>query len=197
VAEPTTAEWWAAGGAAGLLVLVGGLLLIRPRRRAGVAITSRIAGWFLACAASAVLVVAAVVGTAGWKATSLDPAARGEDRPATAFAQYLIDSNPDSTERAAAYGLGVLVPLAAVLAVLALATVDPARPTGLRLIAAALTAALLVLCLFVVAGDAGPLAARAAMGIAGLASGALLFLVLDELTHRNAAPPMSDAAPGE
>jgi hypothetical protein len=185
VAEPTTAEWWTAAGAGGLIVLVGGLLLIRPRRRAGVAITSRIAGSFLAFTATAILVVAVVIGAAGWKATSLDPAARGNDRPTTAFAHYLIDANPDSTERAAAYGLGVLVPLAVVLGVLALAAVDPTRPSGLRLIAAAISSALLVVSIFVVLGDAGPLASRAASGIAGLVGAALLFLALDELTHRH------------
>ena len=187
--EPTTTEWIAVSVAAALVVLLGGLLVIRPALRPGVSIGSRVAGYLIASAAVALLLCAIVLGAAGLQASRLDPALRGDDRPASAFAHFLIDENPDSTERAAGYSIGVLVPLASVLVVLALAAVDPSRPIGLRAIAGAICSALLVMGAFVAIGDTGPLAARAALGLVVLVAGALVALGLDELTHRRTTSP--------
>jgi hypothetical protein len=188
VPEPTTTEWVLVSLAAVLVVVVGGLLLIRPALRPSVTTESRLAGFLIAATAAAVLLVAFVVGAAGWQASRLDPAAGGDDRPTGPFVQYLIDSNPDTTERAAAYGMGVLLPLAAVLVVLALAAVDPARSIGLRVVQGLVCAAILVISLFVAIGDTGPLATRAALGMALLSAGALAALATDELRHRRPEP---------
>jgi hypothetical protein len=187
--EPTTTDWALVALAAVLVVVVGGLLVIRPALRPAVTTESRIAGFLIAGTATAVLLAAVVLGVAGWRASQLDPTAGGDDRPAGPFVRYLIDSNPDSTERAAAYGLGVLVPLAAVLVVLAVAAVDPARSLGLRVVQGLLCGALFVTSVFVAIGDAGPLAARAAIGVALLTAGALAALATDEIRHARAAAP--------
>jgi hypothetical protein len=188
---PTTTDWVLVSLAATLVVVVGGLLLIRPALRPSVSAESRLAGFCIAATATATLLLSVVLGAAGWRATSLDPAAGGDDRPAGPFVRYLIDANPDSTERAAVYGVLVLVPLAAVLVVLAVAAVDPARTIGLRVVQGLVCAAVFVTSVFVAIGDAGPLAARAATGVAVLTAAALAALATDEIRHprERATPP--------
>ena len=169
--------------AAVLVVVVGGLLVIRPALRTDISTESRLAGFLIAATAVATLLAATVLGAAGWLAIGLDPAQQGDDRPSGPFVQYLINPNPDTTERAAAYGMVVLVPLAAVLVVLALAAVDPARTIGLRVVQGLVCGALFAAGVFVAIGDTGPLAARAAVGVALLTGGALAALATDEVRH--------------
>ena len=182
--EPTTTEWWAAGIAAALVVLVGGLLFIRPALRPAASGASRIAGFLLAAQAVAVVVVAAVLVGAGIRASSIEVADDGTFEPLTGpFARFLFSRPPDTIERVAGYGAAVLLPLAGVLGVLALAAVDLGRSIGLRVIAALVCGAMLVTSVLVVVGDAGPLAGRAAIGVALLAGGAATALAADELSR--------------
>ena len=178
--EPSLADWVAATLAAVAIVAVAGQLLL-GRVGNDVSRWSRVTGSLVASLASAVLLVAAVLAGAGIQATRLDPAQAGDDRPVSGFARTLIDIDPDVTERVALYGVGLLVPLAAVLVVLALAAVDPARTIGLRVVIALLCSAVAVLGAAVAVGDTGVLAHRAAVGIAALALAALGALATDEI----------------
>lgn len=181
VPEPTTTEWVMAAVAAVLIMLLGGLLFILPALRRGATPASRMAGFLLSCLATAMVVIAAVLVVAGIRARSIDPLEGGEGRPASPFARYLFDPNPASTERVATYGAAVLLPLAAVLGVLALAAVDLGRSIGLRAIAGLTCGALLIASVVLIIGDAGPLAARTAVGIGVLSAASAVALTADEL----------------
>lgn len=184
VPEPTTTEWVAAAVAAVLVVLLGGLLFVRPAVRPATSGPSRVAGLMLSALAVAVVLVVAVLVGAGIQASRLDPALLGEDRPTGPFAVYLIDLDPATTERVAQWAPAILLPLAATLGVLALAAVDVGRSLGLRIIAALTSGAILACCWRVATQDAGPLAARAAVGAGALAAGALVAFIADELPRR-------------
>jgi hypothetical protein len=189
--EPTTTEWWAAAVAAALIVLVGGGLFIRPA--AGVPGTTRagrVAGWLLACLASATVVGTLVLIASGVRASmiSLDDLRNGTHLPTGPFARYLFDADPGSTKRVAQYAPAVLIPAAGTLAVLALAAVDVGRSIGLRLIGGCACVAVIVLAWYVGVGDVGPLAARASLALALLAAGAVVALAVDHITGPGPAP---------
>jgi hypothetical protein len=195
--SPSALEWLAAAVGAAAIVAVGGQLLL-GRVDAGVTRWSRITGSLVASLATAVLLVAAVLAGAGIQASRLDRASDGADRPASGFARALIDVDPDVTERVALFGVGLLVPLAAVLVVLALAAVDPARTLGLRVVVALACSALAVVGLAVAFGDTGTLAALAAVSVGVLALAALGALAADEIgTPRRLQQAADDQAAGE
>lgn len=184
VPEPTTTEWVMAAVAALLVVFAGGLLLILPALRPAATVASRLAGLLIAALGVAMLVIVAVLIGAGIQASGLDPAQLPDDRPDGPFSEYLINRNPETTERVAVYAAVVLVPLAAVLGVLALAAVDVGRSIGLRAIGGLVCGVLLVTSLLVIAGDTGELASHAALGVGLLAFGAVVALAVDEVTAR-------------
>lgn len=181
--EPSIVEWAAAALAAALIVAIGGQLVV-GRADAGVTYWSRVAGWCIGSLASAVLLAAAVLAGAGIRAGRIEPVA-GERPAVSGFARILLDLDPNATERVAIYGVGLLVPLAAVLVVLAIAAVDPARTIGLRIVEALVCSAVGVIAAAIALGDTGPLATRAAIGVVALAFGALVALALDELGRRD------------
>ena len=78
----------------------------------------------------------------------------------------------------------MLGPLAALLGVLAHAVADPARTPGLRAVVGAVLGAVAVGAALVVLGDTGPLATRAALGVAAVAAVSAGALVVDELRLR-------------
>jgi hypothetical protein len=174
--------------AAVLVVGVGGHLVVRSALDRAPSTASRVAGHLLGCLAVAVLLVAVVLAAAGLQAAGIGAAADAE-RPSGPFIRYLLDADPDTTQRAATYGAAVLVPLAGVLAVLALAALDPARTVGLRAAQALAGAAVAVGALLVATGDTGPLVARSAAGMAAVAAGALGALAVDELTQPRRRDP--------
>jgi hypothetical protein len=181
--EPTTTEWFAAAAAAGLIVALGGLHLIRPAAVPGTTTAGRLAGWLLGClTVSAILVTAVLVG-AGIRAAqiTMEELENGTRLPSGAFARYLFDADPDSTERVAQYGPAVLLPLAGTLGVLALAAVDVGRSIGLRAIAVATCVLLAAVAVLIGLGDAGPLATRTAVAVAGLSTAAVAALAADHL----------------
>ena len=185
--EPTTTEWFAAAIAAGLVVALAGMLFIRPSAGPGTTVAGRLAGWLLAClACSAALGTAVIVG-AGIRAAqiNLEDLQTGTGLPTGAFARYLFDADPGSTERAAQYAPAVLLPLAGTFAVLALAAVDLGRSVGLRAIAAVACLVVAGLCVVVGAGDVGPLVARTATAVGALSVAAVLALAVDHLVGTN------------
>jgi hypothetical protein len=180
--EPSVGEWVAAVVAAVAIVGVGGQLLL-GRVGPDVSRWSRLAGSMIASLAAASLLAAAVLGGAGLQASRLDPAASGDDRPTSGFARVLLDLDPEVTERVASFGLLLLVPLAAVLVVLAAAAVDPARTIGLRVVQAVVCSAVAVIAAAIAFGDTGVLATRASVAVCLLAVAALAALAIDEVTH--------------
>lgn len=185
----TTTEWWAAGGAAVLVVALGALHLVRLGARRGTRDRlARLAGWLLACVASTfVLVVATLVG-ASIRASMVSQAdiESGTDLPAGPFVRHLFDPDLATTERVGPYSAAFLLPLAVAFGTLALAVVDRVRSAGLRLAALAASLVVALGALYLALGtstrfhtDPGPLAGRAATGIAALALTASLLLVAD------------------
>lgn len=189
--EPTTGEWWAAGVAATLVVALAGLLFVRPAAaEPGTTVLGRLAAWLLAClAATAVLASVVLVGAAVRAGMiSLDDLREGTNLPSGAFARYLFDADPGSTERVGQYAPAVLLPAAGTLAVLALAAVDTGRSAGLRLIGGLACVVLVVGAWLVGRGDVGPLAARVALGVGVLAGGAGLALAADQVRGSGRPP---------
>jgi hypothetical protein len=182
--EPTTSEWVAAAAAAALIVTLAALLFIRPAAaERGTTPAGRLAGWLLACLATASVLGTVVLIGAGMRASmiSLTDLQTGTGLPTGAFARYLFDADPDATERVAQYAPALLLPFAGTLAVLALAAVDAGRSVGLRLIGGLACVVVVVGSWFVGVGDVGPLAARTALGVGALAAGAGIALGVDHI----------------
>lgn len=181
-------------GAALLVVALGGLHLVRPAAtEPGTTAAGRLAAWLLGCLATASVLVTVVIVGAGVRAAqiSIHDLENGTGLPTGAFARYLFDADPDSTERVAQYAPALLLPLAGTLAVLALAAVDVGRSVGLRAVAG-LVCFLLAVCSAVVGlGDVGPLAARTALAVGVLSVAAATALAADHLLgpRRPSAPP--------
>lgn len=174
VADPTTGEWIAAGTAAGLAAAVLALLLVWvPLRRSTATRWGRAAGFLLAAVASSLVVtVAVVVGIA------LD----GDSGVSGPFGAVVARINAQTAERVAGYIAALLLPVAAVVAVLALAVVDVGRNTGLRIAAGVAAGVLLATGVVVALGDTGTAPTAAGWVIAVLAGGAAVALALDEVT---------------
>jgi hypothetical protein len=173
VPDPTAGEWFVAGVAAGLVVVVGALLLLRPALwRSTATVWGRAAGLLLATAAMGLVLVVAVAGAAG---------ARADDTPTGEFAGVLVAVDRGAAGRVAGYTAALLLPLAAILAVLAVAVVDVGRPSSLRAAAGTAAGFVLLVGLRVVTGDAGPAATAAGWAAVLLAGGAALMLALDEV----------------
>ena len=169
--EPTTGEWIVAGVAAGLVVVVAALLLLRPAlARRGATAWGRAAGLLLAAAAAGLVLVVTVTVVAN---------DRADDAPAGAFVGVLV-GQPGTAGRIAGYAAALLLPLAAVLAVLAVAVVDLGRPSGFRLAAGVAAGFVLLVGFVVVAGDVGPAATGVGWTAALLGGGAALLLAVDE-----------------
>jgi hypothetical protein len=189
VPEPTTGEWVVAGVAAGLVVVVAALLLLRPAlRRSNATAWGRAAGLLLAASATGLVLVVALLGVAG---------AQADDAPVGAFAGVLVTAEVGTARRVASYAAALLLPTAAVLAVLAVAVVDIGRPSGLRVAAGSAAGLVLVGGGYVVLGDAGPAATAAGWAATLLAGGAALTLAVDELAgarQSRSSSPASDSS---
>lgn len=176
LAQPTTADWVAAGVAAGLVVLLAALHLLRPvLARSSASPWGRAGGLLLAMVTTGLLLCVGVAVTAG---------ARADSSPVGPFALELVHGEPPTAARIGGYAAAILLPLAAVIAVLAVAVVDVDRPSGLRIVAGVAAGGVLASGLLLVLGDVGTVATGvgwAAVVLAGAAAGAL---VLDELTGR-------------
>ena len=185
--EPTTTEWFAAAIAAGLVVALAALHFIRPSAVPGTTAAGRLAGWLLACLACSAALATAVIAGAGIRAAqiSIEDLQTGTGLPSGAFARYLFDADPGSTERAAQYAPAVLLPLAGTFAVLALAAVDLGRSIGLRAIAAVVCVVVASLCVVVGVGDVGPLVARTATAVGLLSAAAVAALAVDHVLGAN------------
>ena len=187
--EPTTGEWIVAGVAAGLVVVIAALLLLRPALQRSSATTwGRAAGLLLAASATGLVLVVAVVGVAG---------AQADDTPLGAFAGVLVATDVGTARRVASYTAALLLPMAAVLGVLAVDVVDVGRPSGLRAAAGSAVGFVLVGGGYVVLGDAGPAATGAGWAAVLLAGGAALTLALDELAgarQPRSSSPASDSS---
>lgn len=192
--EPSATEWVAAAVASVLVVALGGLHFVRPAASGpGSTAAGKVAAWLLGCLGAAAVLVTVVLVGAGVRAAqiSLSDLQNGTGLPTGAFARYLFDPDPDSTERVAQYAPAVLLPLAGTLAVLALAAVDAGRSIGLRAIAGGLCFLLAVACAVIGTGDVGPLAARTALAVGVLSVAAATALAADHLLgpRRPSAPP--------
>lgn len=175
VADPTTVEWIAAGVAAGLVVLVGAVLVLRPvLRRSAATPWGLTGGVLLAALAVGLVLVVAVVAVAGWRADVEHP-------PAGPFAGVLVATDPATATRVSGYAAALLLPLAAVLLVLAVAVVDLGRSSGLRIAAGVAVGVVLSVGVLLAVGDAGSAPRVAGWAAAALAGAAGLALALDEL----------------
>ena len=169
--DPTAGEWVVAGVAAGLVVVLAALQLLRPAlARSPATPWGRAAGLLLAVAAVGLVLVVAVAVTAGGIA---------DDTPDGPFVAVLV--HVDAAGRIAGYVGALLLPLAAVLAVLAVAVVDLGRPSALRIVAGAASGFVLLAGLSVVVGDAGPAATAVGWTAALLGGGAGSLLAVDEV----------------
>lgn len=170
VQDPSTAEWLAAGAAAGLVVVVASLLALHPvLARSRATPWGRAAGLLLATIATGLVLVVVVALVAG---------TRAGEAPESALAGVLVQ--PDG-ERIGRYAAAILLPLAAVLAVLAFAVVDVGRPSGFRIAAGVAAGVVLAFGLLVGFGDGGTVPTALGRVTAALAAGAAASLALDEL----------------
>jgi len=181
LAQPTTAEWTAAGVAAGLVVLLAALHLLRPvLARSPATPWGRTAGVLLGSVTTGLVLCVGVAAAA---------AVRAGETPEGAFAGVLVHVEPTVAERIAAYAAAILLPLSAVIAVLALAVVDLGRPSSLRIAAGVAAGMVLASGVLVVLGDTGPVATGVGWAAVVLAGAAALTLVLDELVGRQTSGP--------
>ncbi len=111
----------------------------------------------LASASAGLTLVVSVVVVAGDRA--------GDD-PVGEFAGVLVSTDAATAGRIGAYAAATLLPLAAVLAVVAVAVVDVGRPSGLRAAAGGAAGFVLLGGAYVVLGDAGPAATGVGWGAA-------------------------------
>lgn len=176
VEDPTTGEWVAAAVAAGLVAVVAALLLLHPvLRRSRATPWGRAGGLLLATLATGMVLVVVVAIVAGTQV--------GDEPSEAAFAGVLVHADG---ERIGRYAAATLLPLAAVLAVLAFAVVDLVRPSGFRIAAGVAAGAVLAVGLVVGFGDGGTVPTALGRVTAVLAAGAALSLALDELLgHRH------------
>lgn len=174
---PTSGEWIAAGVASGLVVVLLALHLLRPvLARSRATAWGRAAGLLLGCLAVGFALVTAIAVVAGMRA---DTAAEG------AFAGVLVHPEPPTAERIGGYVAALLLPLAAVVAVLAVAVVDVGRPSGLRVPAGITAGVVLAASLLVARGDPGSAAEAVAWSSLVLSGAAAVALVADEVTGRS------------
>ena len=172
--EPTAGEWIVAGVAAGLVVVVAALQLLRPAlARSTASPWGRAAGLLLATTAAGLVLVVTVAVAAG---------DRADDAPVGEFAGVLVNAEPATAGRIAGYSAALLLPLAAVLAVVAVAVVDLGRPSAFRIVAGAAAGFVLLAGFVVVLGDAGPAATAVGWTAALLGGGSALLLALDEVS---------------
>lgn len=186
IADPTTAEWVAAGVAAGFVVVLGAVHLLRPvLARSPASPWGRASGLLFATITTGLVLAVAVVAVGG---------ARAGRASAGPFAGVLVHPEPPTAERIAGYAAALLLPLAAVLGVLAAAVVELGRPSGLR-IAAGVAAGVVLACgTLLVAGDVGTVATGAGWSAVVLAAAAAATLVADELTGRQSSSTKSSGA---
>lgn len=204
----TTTEWWAAGAAAALIVALGALHLVRLGTRRGTRDRlARVAGWLLACVAVVLVLVVAVLVGASLRASMVSQAdiEAGRDLPAGPFVRHLFDPDLSTTERVGPYSAAFLLPLAVAFGVLALATVDRVRSSGIRLAALVTSLVVTLGSLYLALGtstrfktDPGPLAARVAAALVVLTVAAATALTTDLARHRQADshPPVEGRSGG-
>lgn len=172
MSDPTTWEWVAAGIGAGLVAVLLAVLALRPvLARSRATPWGRAGGLLLGTAATGLFLVVVI---------AIGAAAVG-DRPSGAFAGVLVHADGRVAERIGAYAAALLIPLAAVLGVLAVAVVDVGRPSGLRIAAGLVAGVLLVVGLTVATGDTGSAPTVVGWSASVLAGAAAVALVLDEL----------------
>lgn len=173
---PTSGEWIAAGAAGALVVVLLALHLLRPALgRSPSTVWGRAAGLLLGCIAVGFVLVTVVAVVAGMRA---DTGAEG------AFAGVLVHPEPPTAERIGGYVAALLLPLAAVVAVLAVAVIDIGRPSGLRIPAGITAGVVLAASAIVARGDPGSAAEAVAWSSLVLSGAAAVALVADEVTGR-------------
>jgi hypothetical protein len=185
LADPSAGDWVAASLAAALVVVLLALLLVAPAlRRSSASPWGRVAGLLLAATAAVLVLVVVVAGTAALVS-----------RPDGVLATELVHAEVISAERIAVYTAALLLPLAAVLGVLAVAVVDIGRPSAFRPAAGAVAGLVLVAAGILVVGDAGDAVTAAALSAAVLSGGAAFALMADELGgRRHSSSPTSDSS---
>lgn len=189
--DPTSAEWALAVQAAVLVAVVAGLHLARPllARAAGAAKVAVVA---LATMASSLVLVVVVLLAAAVRAGGIDIAAptfEEANYPAGLLSLRLIGFQPAVIEDASGYAAAVLLPIAALCAVLAAAVAAAPRRSALRWVASGTLAVLLLVATVIALGDAGGLAAGAGWWLANLALVGLLALVADGARSARPDPP--------
>ena len=188
VPDPTTTEWVTAAVAAGFVVVLGALLLLGPALRRSTATPwGRAGGLLLAVTSAGMVLVVAVAAVAG---------SRAGEVPAGAFAGVLVHDEADTAGRIAGYVAALLLPLAAVHAILAVAVVDVGRPSGLRAAAAGAASFVLIAGALIAIGDTGPAATGVASASVVLAAGTIAALALDEVlgNRQSRSSPASDSS---
>jgi hypothetical protein len=185
IAQPSTGEWVAAAVAAGLVVVLGALHLVRPvLARSEATRWGRLGGFLLGVltAGFVLCVVVLLVGAAQFDEPTSDD--RQVVLPDGEFAGVLLSSDPVTADRLAGYVAAVLLPAAAVLAVLAIAVIDVGRTSALRVVAAVLAGLVLGTATLVAIGDGGSAATGTAWAAAVVAAAAAAAFVIDELEAR-------------
>ncbi len=184
VPDPTTGEWVVAAVAAGLVVVLAALLLLGPAlRRSNATSWGRAGGLLLAVIAAGLVLVVAVAAVAG---------SRAGEAPVGEFAGVLVHAEAATAGRIAGYVAALLLPLAAILAILSVAVVDIGRPSGLRAAAGGAAGFVLIAAAFVVTGDTGTAATAVASAAFVLAAGTIVALALDELLGDRQSRPSPD-----
>jgi hypothetical protein len=191
VPDPTTTEWVAAGVAVGLVVVLAAVHLVRPVLAVGAATAwGRVAGLLLAVLAAGLVLAVVVLGVGAARSEAPPEGATPEQVEAAAaklsgpFASELVPPQASTANRVASYSTAALLPLAAALAVLAVAVIDVGRPSGIRLAAGAACGLLLVAGGYVVTGGTQGAARAAGWAAVVLAACAAAALVVDELEAR-------------
>ena len=129
--DPTTSEWIIAGIAAGLIAVVGGAHLVRPSlRRASITFWGRAAALLLGTATAGVVLALVVVFAAGMRAERIDLAA-GTGYPEGPLAGVLVTQNVGAADDVATYAAALLLPIAAVLGILAVGVAGSTPRGGL------------------------------------------------------------------
>ena len=153
--DPTTSEWIVAGIAAGLIAVVGGAHLVRPSlRRASITFWGRAAALLLGTATAGVVLALVVVFAAGMRAERIDLAA-GTGYPEGPLAGVLVTQNVGAADDVATYAAALLLPIAAVLGILAVGVAGSTPRGGLRVAAGAGCSIGVAVCAVLMTFDAG------------------------------------------
>jgi hypothetical protein len=165
--DPTTGEWFAAGVAAALIAVVAGAHLVRVAApRAHGTVWGRAAALLLGTLTAGTALTVVVLFAAGMRADQIDLAA-GTGYPEGPLAGVLVTDDVTAADDVATYATALLLPIGAILGILAVAVASTPPRSGLRVAAGSACVMGVAVAAVFLAFDTG--AAVAGVGVAALA----------------------------